>query len=105
MAAKELHLKRGDTVVFMQNYCFRLPSWQEICGDDTKVVEKRNEYDRRNKDSSLYPNIWNTSTFIINRRSMIGSKSRLHSWVHSTSSSQIPPAPGPECTPAHRLIC
>lgn len=60
-----------------KNY-FKLPSWQGMCSNDTKVPEKRNEYDRRNKDSSFYPNIWNTSTFIINRRNMTGSET-LHS--------------------------
>lgn len=43
-----------------------------------KVPEKINEYDTRNKDSSLCPSIWNTSTLIINRKNMTGSET-LHS--------------------------
>lgn len=57
---------------------FKLPCCQGMCSNDTKVPEKISEYDRRNKNSSLYPNIWNTSTLIINRKNMTGSET-LHS--------------------------
>ncbi|KAF5917994.1 hypothetical protein HPG69_019800 [Diceros bicornis minor] len=79
MFAKELYLKRrGDSVFWLTNIVV--------------FTRENNEYDRKNKDSSLYPNIWNTSAFINKRSNMIVSKSRLHTWVHSTSPCKMPPS-------------